>query len=723
MKLTFGRYPTRREVEEYYTRDDILDYICDASKVRSVVLSFRDEPSIHNEGKSSTIAIENSEELQEYLLQRFARNLPERLYHYEKPLGAYPSFHFITKGKKGEPWDFVMEADCHGWRKSFVDVRGAVEFLHEYGVPFMVKFSGHRSLHLIIPREAFPEKFESKPIGDIWGRVEGSLRHLLARKAFVKQAHGTGGILRLPYSLNENLGMVSLPIPYEDLDAFRPWESFHHLVRVRENFKLSRFIQECRGKACITAEFLESVLYNKSIPSLPRKMWSFSIREKPQYVQNMDREPSERAEEIWRYLPPGDKPDNDVIQSYEAEKDPDIRWFIAESLVGDERSFELLSEVDEYARCAIEDSITLQANESMSSFFDKIQRLGNRGLARKMRSILERLDFEVLKEELLRRVEISDESEAKQIIGWAAIASSVFNEWEFPEKISQEIQKRFPELLDETERKVLVAFRGLESDDIQEIRGAQRTLLEAGSRSVDQIILFMDSNKSWVRQRVMEVILKMNNPDLMECLVDAMGDENRKVRNMAVPALIRFGDAAKPLVEKAANTDNPRLRSSAIRVLTIIEGKESLGIAITGLESTNIKVKAAAIKSLSRIDDNRSHQALRSALWDVSSEIGLRAAYALADFGEKGVKILKDAVLQANAEGAEQALRCIAHGLAGTGDNSGIDYLISALDDESWYEWSTPWKLVELKDPRANDALLDYLGKNLLERQLSLIHI
>lgn len=46
MTLIFGRSPTYSEIKEYYTRDDILEFIDDATAVRKVILSFRDEPSV-----------------------------------------------------------------------------------------------------------------------------------------------------------------------------------------------------------------------------------------------------------------------------------------------------------------------------------------------------------------------------------------------------------------------------------------------------------------------------------------------------------------------------------------------------------------------------------------------------------------------------------------------------------------------------------------------------
>lgn len=709
MRLTFGRYPTRYEMEEYYTREDILEYIYDASSVRKVILSFKDEPSIYSEGQATPINVENTNELRDYLRQRFSQFLPDSFYPYDKPLSAYPSFHFITKGNEGESWDFIMEADCLGWRKSFVDIRGVVEILHDYELPFLMKFSGHRSLHLIIPREAFPEEFDGKPIGEVWKKLEGSLRAFFAKKALVNRAHGTGGILRLPYSLNENFGMVSVPIHYEELDAFRPWESFHHLVYVKEKFV--DFIQRCKENSYKTEQFLQDAL-NSNIQPLPHKIWSFSIVQKPQYIET---EGIGRPAEVWQYLPLMKKPDNDIIQNYK-EESPDVRWFIAELLINDERAFELFPESDEYARCAIEDSIALQAHKSMTAFFDRIQRLGDRNLIRWMRSILERLDFGLLEKELIRRCESSNESESMQIIGWASIVSSVFDNWQFSETISQKIMGRFPDLLSEIDRKIITVTRDLETWEEDKIREAQRILIEAGDQAVDHVILLLASNKSWVRQRVMGVILKLKNPAFIECLIESMGDENRKVRSMATSALIGFGDIAKPFVEEAANVDNPVVRANAIGILSIIEGKGSIDIAMNGLKSTNLKIRNASIKSLRKMDDERSYEALRLTLWDISPNIGVNAAVALSNFGEKGIEVLKDAMVQAKDEGSENVLRCIAYGLAEASDASGIEYLISALNDDSWSVWGTHLAILNLKKPHGNDALLDYLRINLLEK-------
>jgi HEAT repeat protein len=718
MALTFGRFPTYNEVKEYYTRDDILEFVNDAAAVRSVVLSFKEEPSIHNEGESPPFGSANIDELRQHIMEEFARMLPEHVYPCEKPLQAYPSLHFLTKGEEGEPWDFIMEADCPGWRRSFVDVRGAIEILHAYNVPFIAKFSGHRSLHLIIPREAFPSEFRDRPIGKVWKELDDGLRKFFSGHAFVRQAHGTGGLLRMSYSLNENTGIVSLPIPYEELDTFRPWESFHHLVRIKEEFKLSRLVQKCKERTDNTAGFLNAALNDKSISPLPRRMWSFSLPEKLRYAELDVAEPADDAESAWRDLATGGKTDDEAVRRYRYEENPDIRWFIAESLIGDERSFELLPENDEYALCAIEDSIARQANSSMSSFFDRYQELSGYHSVRGLQAIMERLEPEALKQELLRRSEVSDEGELRQLVRFASIVASVFRDWDISEKVIQQAMERFPGILDEMDQGVLEAAKGLEARNITEIREAQRVLFGAGKKAAEQLLLTMASDKPWVRRRAIEVISKLKDPAFIECLVNALGDESRRVRSMAIPTLVSLGDAAKTQLEEAANSDNPMLRANAIRTLGYIEGDDSFGVAVSGLESTNVKVRNAAIKSLGRMGDERAREALRSALWDIAPRIGVNAAYTLGEFGPEGVNILKDALAQAEAEGATQAARCIAHGLADAGNDSGLDHVISALYDESWEEWGTPFRIAELKHPRGNEAIISFFRDNLMEREV-----
>jgi len=81
-----------------------------------------------------------------------------------------------------------------------------------------LKYSGVRSLHLMIPLEAFPRSFGGKSI------LSYFRRHCGVKK--IDQPT----VLRLAYMLNEDKGLVNLPITPEELPLFRPWEVHLHNV-------------------------------------------------------------------------------------------------------------------------------------------------------------------------------------------------------------------------------------------------------------------------------------------------------------------------------------------------------------------------------------------------------------------------------------------------------------------------------------------------------------
>jgi hypothetical protein len=163
---TYGRNPTLGEVKEYYAREDVLAFLNYACKKRKVVFSFKDEPSLGSERRTPPLAPRDTQHLHQIITEAIEKNM-EGMADDARP-HAYPSFHSMTAKDGDVVSDFVMEADCQGWRRSFVDVRGAIEILKNFHVPCIAKFSGHRSLHVMIPREAFPDEFNGAPIAQSW---------------------------------------------------------------------------------------------------------------------------------------------------------------------------------------------------------------------------------------------------------------------------------------------------------------------------------------------------------------------------------------------------------------------------------------------------------------------------------------------------------------------------------------------------------------------------
>jgi len=131
-----------------------------------------------------------------------------------------PTFHASVgryRGARLVSFDLVAEVDLKGdWQACFRATRPVVHGLHGMGVPFLVKFSGHSSAHVIVPcrgasyREA-AEEFLRRVCGSArsTGRLDLSFRH---------PQH----FLRMPYALHERTGLVSLPLTLQEYDAFTP---------------------------------------------------------------------------------------------------------------------------------------------------------------------------------------------------------------------------------------------------------------------------------------------------------------------------------------------------------------------------------------------------------------------------------------------------------------------------------------------------------------------
>lgn len=134
---------------------------------------------------------------------------------------ASPTFHASVGRYEGErlvAFDLVAEVDFKGdWRRCFSVTRPLVCVLADAGATFLVKFSGHSSAHVILPCHGQNYAHAAQ-------RFLSLARTALRRGAgkldlsFRRPSH----FLRMPYALNENTGLVSLPIAPADYDAFHP---------------------------------------------------------------------------------------------------------------------------------------------------------------------------------------------------------------------------------------------------------------------------------------------------------------------------------------------------------------------------------------------------------------------------------------------------------------------------------------------------------------------
>jgi hypothetical protein len=93
----------------------------------------------------------------------------------------------------------------------------ALDVLDGHNVYYRIKFSGHRSLHLMIPAEAFPKTFHDRSVNEQFDLIEKKIH------GYLPYAGHTNPGQRVVYSTHPKGAMVSIPLRREELPNFRPW--------------------------------------------------------------------------------------------------------------------------------------------------------------------------------------------------------------------------------------------------------------------------------------------------------------------------------------------------------------------------------------------------------------------------------------------------------------------------------------------------------------------
>ncbi|MBN2310548.1 MAG: hypothetical protein JXR94_16360 [Candidatus Hydrogenedentes bacterium] len=145
-----------------------------------------------------------------------------------------PFFPFFGMGpvvnEPGHPdrpagWDLRFEVDLE-WRPSFRALIPVLAVLDRFQIPALAKYSGNRSLHVILPAEAFPPAMRRGPVHSEWMRVFERLGGFLGRfsPALSTTVIGLAKEMTLtaPYSLHRFAGGVSLPLGLDQALEFAP---------------------------------------------------------------------------------------------------------------------------------------------------------------------------------------------------------------------------------------------------------------------------------------------------------------------------------------------------------------------------------------------------------------------------------------------------------------------------------------------------------------------
>jgi len=223
--MALGYRLTVGETLEYYTmeRSAAARFLARAAEGRSVQL--RDFGGL-NDAPAQAVQAASPDAFQEVARRFLAAALPGC-----RPgvtPRRYPAFHGAMRR------DVVLEVDAKQSQQDCFDrSRRILEFLEQYGAPYRLKYSGNCSAHFIIPQEAYEPLIPAER----WEEDAHRFRRWVIAHCGVKvdeELSTDDHLLRLPYSLHERTGLVSLPIDPARYDEFRPEMAEVRNVRVED---------------------------------------------------------------------------------------------------------------------------------------------------------------------------------------------------------------------------------------------------------------------------------------------------------------------------------------------------------------------------------------------------------------------------------------------------------------------------------------------------------
>jgi hypothetical protein len=216
-----GRRPSVDEIRAYYAREEVLDELLQGMQRWHVKF-------VPGYAKTSWLCTQDPVELREAIarpLDRMAKN--PKLVDYPYFRIAWERHDPAWSWDAGTLWgyDFVIEKDSVIWQECFEAMLPVMDILDHFGVFYWLKYTGHHSLHLVIPAEAFPQTVRGSPIKDkhrlLYHRLMVFLNKRARQQYNEHDRHCPPGT-NMPYSVNEDTGLLNYPLRREELDHFRP---------------------------------------------------------------------------------------------------------------------------------------------------------------------------------------------------------------------------------------------------------------------------------------------------------------------------------------------------------------------------------------------------------------------------------------------------------------------------------------------------------------------
>ena len=702
---TLGRRPTLGEVLDYYTRDDFLRFLLDTCRTRRVVMAVPTQLHWEPNWDEHEIKVGDVEHLGSYILNNIHEHLPET--RPDDRLSYYPSFHqsigkwldqaeqaIHEADESSKSWkqDCIFETDLPTWRESFRDVYAIIDRMDHYGVRYQHKFSGHRSLHIHIPAEVLPKGSRGKGSQELVNRLGGWSG---------TQAHRLNKITRMPYSLNEDTGLVCLPIERGALPHFRPWQANVHLVEIRDIWR-EDITEDAQAK-------MQAFLDALSTP--PASAFFFPDREK---IASQTRgrlgglQGTSAMESAWRLLV-GDREISEqrLMEGLECS-DLDAKWLAVEAFLlngtslSEKAFFKLLEEEDEYVRPAAVD-VLLRFEEDVFPHLVEMIRDPDRYSAMGTRGLYLLTQSDSLRKKVLDAVVERTDQSYDALIAAACLTGTMAGDWQAAFRVLESV--RDAEDLSDTHRTRLAALDLMSTMGDWDKKGEaekSQALARLGRDVTDLLLIAAGSSNRLFRRGIVGALATLADERAVDLLIRSLGDEYSKVRRKALAGLVKMGEhAVDPLIEATASDQTP-IRIYAVHCLSCIGAPRAKSAFLQALGDGEEKVRRRAIKALKGMatveDVARLKQFLRGETW----ENAMAATEVMAAIGDEGKRAMSEMVLQERNPAA-------AYFIARQDDPRGREILVERLSEEDEKREDAAEFLLRLEDERCVPIFADRL--------------
>ena len=179
--------PSYQRAVRYYLRDDVSGFFWRLCQTRRLKFFHHcdSDPRGPTRARPRAISLHCVASVEELCDRIMAATHPLPEYPYDFfPFWGMQSNRVNAPGEADHAigWDMRFEFD-YGLQDSFAVLLPIVAVLKHFGVPILAKYSGHRSLHLIIPAEAFPLSLKRRAGRQRWMAAIELLGDLFCRIA------------------------------------------------------------------------------------------------------------------------------------------------------------------------------------------------------------------------------------------------------------------------------------------------------------------------------------------------------------------------------------------------------------------------------------------------------------------------------------------------------------------------------------------------------------